>query len=552
MSQKNLKIAISQLNSIVGDFENNIHKIYSLRQKAANECADLIVFNEFSLSGTPLEQLVLDPTFLELCRKAISSIALQTADSGPAVLIGVPWLDQGKIKNAMIFMVDGEIHHVIGKSVFPENGLYQESFLYKADQAEKIIRFRNFKIGLLIGEELYSDNLVKSLSQKGADFILAPQAQAYWRGRFSQNLNTVKKIAQEHKLPVAVINAIGGQDDLVFDGASFIITEDGQNPVLLKSFQEDNVTTQWTYNGSKWTVSGGEYVSYPEDAKADYHACMLGLRDYIKKNGFRSVVLGMSGGIDSALVAALAVDAIGAQNVYCIRLPSQFSSQGSLDDAEDCVRRLKAHLETIPISSVVSSLEDTLKPLFDGRSIDVTEENLQARSRGILLMALSNKFGHLLLSTGNKSEGSVGYATLYGDMCGGFNPITDLYKTRVYELCQVRNMWIPDDAHGPSGKVIPQNIINKAPSAELREGQKDQDSLPPYDILDAILIKWVEERYTIPQITAAGFNEEIVRKVIRLVNGAEYKRQQAVFGPKLTKVSYIRDRKVPTTHHFKG
>jgi len=340
---------------------------------------------------------------------------------------------------------------------------------------------------------------------------------------------------------------IGGQDELVFDGASFVLNADRSVGAQLATFRETVALTQWRRETGGWRCVDGPLTVQDDNDKTDYAACMLGLRDYVDKNGFKGVVLGLSGGIDSALCAAMAVDALGADRVRCVMLPYRFTSQDSLADAASIAKALGVHYDVLPIEQAVLGLEKVLEPVFAGRLRDVTEENLQARARGTILMAISNKFGLMVVTTGNKSEMSVGYATLYGDMNGGFNPIKDLYKTEVYRLSRLRNTWRPDDARGPAGAIIPQNVIDKAPTAELRENQKDQDSLPPYDVLDAILQAYVEEQRSIPEIVKLGHSEETVRRVASLVRRSEFKRRQSAPGPKITERAFGRDRRYPLT-----
>jgi NAD+ synthase len=352
-------------------------------------------------------------------------------------------------------------------------------------------------------------------------------------------------------LPLVYFNMVGGQDELVFDGSSFVIHADHSIGAQFSAFRETVAVVKLQRQGNTWRCVEGPMVRVDEGDKADYAACVLGLRDYVNKSGFKGVVLGLSGGIDSALCATMAVDALGADRVRCVMLPFRFTSQESLDDAARIAKALGIQYDILPIESAVHGLEKAVEPVFAGRPRDVTEENLQARARGTILMAISNKFGLMVVTTGNKSEMSVGYATLYGDMNGGFNPIKDLYKTEVFRLSQLRNSWKPEGALGPDGEVIPQNVIVKPPTAELRENQKDQDSLPPYDMLDQILERLVEREDSVASIVAAGFDRETVARIERLLNIAEYKRRQAAPGVKVTLKNFGRDRPYPIVNRFR-
>jgi len=360
---------------------------------------------------------------------------------------------------------------------------------------------------------------------------------------------SVARVA-ESGLPLIYLNQVGGQDELVFDGSSFALNADRSLALQLPGFVENITTVRWTKGEGGWSCKGPVAPVLDGD-KGNYAACVLGLRDYVGKTGFPGVLLGVSGGIDSALCAAIAVDALGADKVRGIMLPFRFTAQESLDDAAKLAKALGIQYDVLPIAQAVQGFEDILKPVFAGRERDVTEENLQARTRGVLLMAVSNKFGSMLVTTGNKSEMSVGYATLYGDMNGGFNPIKDIYKTEVFRLSTLRNSWKPDGALGPSGEVIPPNIITRPPTAELRENQTDQDSLPPYDVLDAILERLVERENSVASIVSEGFDSDTVARIARLLNIAEYKRRQAAPGVKVTRKNFGRDRRYPIVNKFR-
>jgi NAD+ synthase len=418
------------------------------------------------------------------------------------------------------------------------------------------VNFRGVRLGLPICEDTWTDwgdyeNVVECLAETGAELLIVPNGSPYWRDKADVRLNVSVARVTEAGLPLLYINQVGGQDELVFDGASFVLNADRSIALQLPVFQEAVVTTHWSRIEGAWRCARGPVAPAADLDQEDYTACMLGLRDYVDKNRFRGVVLGLSGGIDSALCAALAVDALGADRVRCVMLPFRFTSQASRDDAAALARALGVHYDIVPIESAVRGLQAALADIFAGAPRDVTEENLQARARGTILMAISNKFGLMVVTTGNKSEMSVGYATLYGDMNGGFNPIKDLYKTEVFRLARLRNCWKPDGALGPDVPVIPENVITRAPSAELCENQTDQDTLPPYDVLDQILERLVEREEPLASIVAAGFDRETVIKVERMLNLAEYKRRQAAPGVKVTLKNFGRDRRYPITSRFR-
>jgi NAD+ synthase len=413
------------------------------------------------------------------------------------------------------------------------------------------VNFRGVRTAIPICEDIWKEEVVETLAETGSELMIVPNGSPYWRGKDEVRLNTAVARVTESGLPLVYVNQVGGQDELVFDGASFGLHADRSLAFDLPAFREMVVTTRWARHAGVWRCDGGPMFPPEPSEQADYTACMLGLRDYVDKNGFKGVVLGLSGGVDSAICATIAVDALGRDRVHCVMLPYRFTSQHSLDDAAAVANALGVRYDILPIASAVEGLERAVAPLFSGKPRDVSEENLQARARGTIVMAISNKFGLMVVTTGNKSEMSVGYATLYGDMNGGFNPIKDLYKTEVYRLSRLRNGWKPELALGPDGPVIPESILVRPPTAELRENQTDQDTLPPYDVLDAILERLVEGDEPIASVVAAGFDRETVSKIDRMVNLAEYKRRQAAPGVKVTLRSFGRDRRYPITNRFR-
>jgi NAD+ synthase len=550
-----LAIAVAQLNPIVGDVAGNLECARKARAQAARERADIVAFSELFIAGYPPEDLVLKPGFQAACRAAIEALARETGDGGPAVLIGVPWLEDGKLYNAYALLAGGRIDAIRFKVNLPNYGVFDEKRVFAPGPVPGPVNFRGVRLGLPVCEDTWTDwgdyeNVVECLAETGAELLVVPNGSPYWRGKSDIRLNVSVARVTEAALPLIYVNQVGGQDELVFDGASFALNTDRSIAFQLPAFRETIVTTQWSRIDGVWRCAKGPIAAAEAPDEADYTACVLGLRDYVGKNRFKGVVLGLSGGIDSALCAAMAVDALGRERVRCVMLPFRFTSQESLDDAAAIATALGVQYDVVPIESAVHGLEAALTGVFAGAPRDVTEENLQARARGTILMAISNKLGLMVVTTGNKSEMSVGYATLYGDMNGGFNPIKDLYKTEVYRLARQRNGWKPDDARGPDGTVIPEYVLTRAPSAELREDQTDQDTLPPYDVLDQILARLVEREESTATIVAAGFDRDTVMKIERMLNLAEYKRRQAAPGVKVTLKNFGRDRRYPIVNRF--
>ena len=556
-----LKIALAQLNPTLGDLAGNLVKLKHARAEAAAMGADLIVFSELFICGYPPEDLVRKPAFAAACRSAVETLAREIKGR-PAVLVGTVWPDGDKLYNAVVLIEDGRITGVRYKVDLPNYGVFDEKRVFDAGPLPGPLNFKGVRIGVPICEDIWKEEVCECLAECGAEILLVPNGSPFEWKKEDVRINIAIARVVETGLPLAYLNQIGGQDELVFDGASFVLNADKSLAVQMPAWEQAIVLTEWSRGSpvasgqpkgdeSGWRCAQGARLKLEDGDAAAYQACMLGLRDYVDKNGFPSVVLGLSGGVDSALVAALAADALGPDRVHAIMLPYLFTSGESLTDADHCAKALGIRYDTVPIAPAVEGIYGMLKPVFMGRPRDVAEENVQSRVRGTTLMAISNKFGGMLVTTGNKSEMSVGYATIYGDMNGGFNPIKDLYKTEVYRLCRWRNANVPKGAKGPAGVVIPENIITKAPTAELRENQKDQDSLPPYEQLDDILACLVENEMPLADIIKRGHTAETVKKIERLLYLAEYKRRQAAPGVKISSRNFGRDRRYPVTNRFR-
>lgn len=547
------RIAIAQLNPTVGDIAGNLVKAREARARAAEQGADLVLFTELFIAGYPPEDLVQKPAFLAACEEAVIDFARATGDGGPGVVIGTPLRRESGVHNAVMVLDDGQVIAERYKIDLPNYGEFDEKRVFDAGpQIGGPVNFRGIRIGIPICEDIWGDlGVCETLAEAGAEILLVPNGSPYHRGKVDRRQQVVIRQVIETDLPIVYANMVGGQDELVFDGASFAIQADRSLAFQMPEFSEDVALTLWSRDVDGWVCTQGPKAIIPQNEEADYSACMLGLRDYVNKNGFPGVTLGMSGGLDSALCAALAVDALGADRVRAVMMPYRYTAQSSVDDAEKCARALGCQYDYLPIFEPVEGFLKALEPFFEGMEPGVTEENLQSRTRGTLLMALSNKFGSMVLTTGNKSEMSVGYATLYGDMNGGFNPIKDLYKMQVYALCRWRNANVPAGGLGAAGEVIPVSIIEKAPSAELRENQTDQDSLPPYPVLDDILECLVENEMSVDAIVARGHERDLVHRVEHLLYIAEYKRRQAAPGVKITRKNFGRDRRYPITNKFR-
>lgn len=535
----------------MGDIVGNRRLVEQARAQAAAGGADLVIFPELMIIGYPPEDLVLRPSVQEACEAAIQELAAQTADNGPAMLVGTPWRENGKLYNSVVLLDGGQVAGVRHKHELPNYGVFDEKRVFTPGPLPGPMPFRGVRLGVMVCEDMWLPDVAECLSETGAEMLLVPNGSPFEANKWDQRLPLGVARVVETGLPLLYVNRTGGQDELVFDGGGFVINADHSLAARQPDFGDDIAFTDWHRGNDGWVCAKGR-IAEPLDRLAGiYQAMVVGLRDYVNRNKFPGVVLGLSGGIDSALSAAVAVDALGPQRVRCVMLPSKYTSQRSLDDAAACAKALGVPYETIPIEPAYEAFEGMLSEVFKGTKPDITEENLQSRIRGVTLMALSNKFGHMVLTTGNKSEMSVGYATLYGDMCGGYSVLKDVYKMTVYELSHWRNVNRPLEGLGPAGVVIPPSIIERAPSAELREDQTDQDSLPPYEQLDAILEMLVEKEMPVREIVAAGQPEDVVRRIQHLLYIAEYKRRQAPPGVKITPRGFGRDRRYPITNAFR-
>jgi NAD+ synthase len=545
------RIALAQLNPVMGDIAGNCAKARAARDAARAQAADLVLFSELFITGYPPEDLVLKPALQADARAAIESLAADSA-GGPAILIGTPWREDDKLYNATVLLEGGRIAGRTLKVDLPNYGVFDEKRVFAAGPPPKPFTVRGIRIGVPVCEDIWTPKVTLCLKEAGAEILAVPNGSPFEAGKEELRLELARSRVAETGLPLIYLNQMGGQDELVFDGASFVINADGAPACRLPGWRERLVITDWARDGQgQWVCAPGEMAGAEERPSQVYHAMMLGLRDYVNKNRFPGVVLGLSGGIDSALSAAVAVDALGAARVRCVMLPSRYTSRDSLEDADACARLLGVPYETIEIERAVAAMGETLAPAFAGTKADTTEENIQSRLRGLILMAISNKFGPMVLTTGNKSEMSVGYATLYGDMCGGYNVLKDIYKTEVFALARWRNKFSPEGALGPGGGVIPERIIEKPPSAELRANQTDQDSLPPYDILDGILECLVENEMSFEDTVARGYDPATVKRVEQLLYVSEYKRRQAPPGVKISSRNFGRDRRYPITNAFR-
>ena len=545
-----LKIALAQINPHVGQVVHNLARIRAARAEAAALGADLVVAPEMFIAGYPTEDLIRKPAFVQACEAALAELAVDTGDGGPGVLIGGPWQDGGKLFNAAYILDGGKVVARRAKHELPNYGVFDEKRVFDAGPAPGPVAFRGFRLGVMVCEDWWFPAVAETLAESGAEILLSINGSPYESGKQSTRIQLAVTRVVETGLPFVFCAQVCGQDELVFEGASFALNADRALAVQMPFFEEAVRLTTWTRQGDRLVCAAQSLAPEPTELESIYRSMVLGLGDYVRKNRFPGVILGLSGGIDSALSAAVAVDALGADQVRTFMMPSPYTSQDSLDDAAECAGLLGISCETIPIAPAMDAFNAVLAPVFAGRQADITEENIQSRARGLILMAISNKLGHMVLTTGNKSEMSVGYATLYGDMCGGYSVLKDVYKMTVFALCHWRNSHHFNGALGPVGRVIPERIITKPPSAELKPDQTDQDTLPPYEILDAILEGLVEGEQSVDALVARGYERATILRVWRMLDRAEYKRRQAPPGVKITPRAFGRDRRYPITNGF--
>jgi NAD+ synthase len=557
---RTLTIALAQLNPTVGDIKGNAEKLRAVRREAATLGADLVVGPELCVSGYSPEDLVLKPLFLDAVRAIVEDLAQDTADGGPALLIGAPWREEGEVTgplrhnvvNAALLLDAGSVQTVRTKHHLPNYGVFDEVRVFGPGPLPEPVNFGGIRLGVMICEDMWYPDVAASLGESGAEILVVINGSPFEEDKGDERMQLAVQRVAESGLPLVYVNQVGGQDELVFDGGSFAMDSACNLAIQMPTLEKALSTAHFTKDTKGWSLRTGERTPPPQGLEATYRTLMLGLRDYVLKNHFPGIVLGLSGGIDSALSAVVATDALGKDRVHCVMMPSPYTSRESLEDAAELAELCGLRLDEVNIEPAMLAFEDMLKPLTDGVESSISEENIQARSRGVALMALSNKLGHMVLSTGNKSEISVGYATLYGDMCGGFNVLKDVYKTTVFELARWRNQVRPKQALGPEGRVIPERVITKPPSAELKPNQTDQDNLPPYDALDDILACLIEQEMGIEEIAGKGHDRDVVNRVWRMLENAEYKRRQAAPGIKITRRSFGRDRRYPITNAFKG
>ena len=543
------KITLAQLNATVGDLKGNADKVMKAWEKARDEQSNIIAFPELFITGYNPQDLILKPAFQKASTETIQKIA-EACSQGPAIAVGGPFCDEKNLYNAYYILSGGKIQAVIKKHHLPNEEVFDEVRLFSSGNVDGPFQVDQMRIGSPICEDAWHTDIVETLTETGAQTLLVPNGSPYYRSKTEIRQNVMVSRVVESGLPLVYLNLVGGQDDQVFDGGSFVLNPGGELVLQMPQFEESVATCVFKKSAGSWKVEVGHKSRILEPLESDYFAMVMGLRDYCKKAGFDRVVIGLSGGVDSALVATIAADALGPQSVRAVMLPSEYTSKGSLDDAAELSTNLNCRYDYLSIEEGRLAISETLSDLFKGTKTDLTEENIQSRLRGLLLMAISNKFGEMLLTTGNKSEVSVGYSTIYGDMAGGYNPIKDLYKTRVFDICRWRNENTRPWMKASGINVIPINIIEKPPSAELRPDQKDSDSLPDYFILDGILKILVDEDGTIEDCINAGFREEDAKRIQKLLFMNEYKRYQSAPGTRLSKRAFWLDRRYPIVNQW--
>ncbi|MFN3970156.1 MAG: NAD+ synthase [Gemmobacter sp.] len=544
------RLTLAQLNPTVGDLAGNAERAFAAWEAGRSAGADLVALTEMFITGYQTQDLILKPAFQAAAAVAIAALAARCAD-GPALGVGGPALRDGRLYNAYHILQGGKVTATVLKHHLPNDGVFDEKRLFTPADVAGPVRVGPLRIGVPICEDAWHPDVAETLAETGAQILLVPNGSPYHRGKLTERLNLMVARVVETGLPLVYLNMTGGQDDQVFDGASLVLNPGGRLAAQLPQFEDCIAHIDFTQTPEGWRAGQGMMATIPRSHEADYRAMVMGLSDYLGKSGISKVLLGLSGGVDSALVAAVAADAVGPENVRCVMLPSRFTSDHSLEDAGEVARRLGARLDTVPIGGAQGAVGEALADLFAGTTEGIAEENIQSRLRGLMLMALSNKFGEMLLTTGNKSEVAVGYATIYGDMAGGYNPLKDLYKTRVFDACRWRNANHRPWMKAPAGEVIPPRVIEKPPSAELRDDQKDEDSLPPYPVLDAILEGLVDRDLSVAEVEAMGFDRAMVLRVQGLLFASEWKRYQSAPGTRLTARAFGTDRRYPLVQRWR-
>ena len=544
------RITLGQMNPTVGDLAGNKAKALEVWEKGRSAGADFVALPEMFITGYNTQDLIMKPAFARDAMAHIEQLMAETAD-GPALGIGGPLIQGGKLYNAYHVLKEGRLVRQVLKHHLPNETVFDEVRLYEPGPIAGPYDLGVVRVGTPICEDAWHEDVPEALEESGAEVILVPNGSPYYRSKFDTRLNHMVARVVETGLPLIYLNMVGGQDDQVFDGGTFVLNPGGELALKMPVFDEAVAHVDFEETDEGWRAVPGEIVNFPDEWEQDYRVMVKSLRDYFRKTGFKKALLGLSGGIDSAIVATIASDALGPENVRCVMLPSKYTSQESLDDAGEVARNLGARLDTVSIKDPVEAVNGTLSEVFAGTEPGLTEENIQSRLRGVILMAISNKYGEMLLTTGNKSEVAVGYATIYGDMAGGYNPIKDLYKMRVFETCRWRNANHRDWMLGPEGEVIPPRVIDKPPTAELREDQKDSDSLPPYEDLDVILEALIDDEKSVAEVVEMGFDRETVKKVEHLIYIAEYKRFQSAPGARLTMRSFWLDRRYPIVNRWR-
>ena len=544
------RLTLAQLNPTLGALAQNAAKARAAWEEGRAAGADMVALTEMFITGYQTRDLVMKPAFHRDAMATIEALATDCAD-GPALGVGGPYADDSGLYNAYWILQGGKVVARVLKHVLPNDAVFDEVRQFTAGQVSGPYQIGPLRIGTPICEDAWHEDDTETLAETGAEILLVPNGSPYFRNKYDRRVGLMVARVIETRLPLVYLNMVGAQDDQIFDGGSFVLNPGIELAAQMPVFDECIRHVDFERGAHGWRAVRTELEPLPDEREQDYRAMVEAVRDYLGKSGFSKVLLGLSGGVDSAIVAAIAVDALGPKNVRCVMLPSEYTSAQSLEDATAVARALKCRLDTIPIEGPRDAVEAVLEPLFKGTKSGVAEENIQSRLRGLLLMALSNKFGEMLLTTGNKSEMAVGYATIYGDMAGGYNPLKDLYKTRVFETCRWRNEHHRAWMKGPKGEVIPPRVIDKPPSAELRDNQKDEDSLPPYAVLDAILERLVEGDQSVAEIVAAGFDRATVKRVEGLVFGAEWKRYQCAPGIRLTRKAFWLDRRYPIVNRWR-